>query len=190
MEATKRQRWLLYVLTKEDWRNRAITKQEASKLIGELLQKKNQEVSKIKDEVIKEIRGIESRFVENLKRLQEERHNKVLIYEADLKNQPVEDGKKYVEKDFFLCGFITLKTFDKDFVRKFKKVAKKLKDESERPYWKLGEYVLSKDYYAGYTLSTPFIEGYSNGKFTLAIEALQEAIKDTAYNWYVDARLD
>lgn len=38
--ATKRQRWALFCITKEDWRDRDITKREASDLIGELGGKK------------------------------------------------------------------------------------------------------------------------------------------------------
>lgn len=38
--ATKRQRWALFCITKEDWRDRDITKREASDLIGKLGSKK------------------------------------------------------------------------------------------------------------------------------------------------------
>lgn len=50
--ATKRQLWALYCITKQDWRNKNISKDEASKLINKLNNKNNKMKQSLSDELL------------------------------------------------------------------------------------------------------------------------------------------
>lgn len=114
MEATKKQLWALYCITKKDYRNSGLTKEEASKLLSELIGDKetkgtNKPVKaqiSLKDELIQYLNANVSKIVEAAK--------ESLQIESVVMNDTrfvKDDGKRYAFVGFG-CAFVWIE-FDK-----------------------------------------------------------------------------
>lgn len=113
MEATKKQLWALYCLTKKDYRNSGLTKEEASNLLSELIGDKETKENKpvkaqisLKDELIQYLNSNISKIVEAAK--------ESLKIESVVMNDTrfvKDDGKRYAFVGFG-CAFVWIE-FDK-----------------------------------------------------------------------------
>lgn len=113
MEATKKQLWALYCITKKDYRNSGLTKEEASNLLSELIGDKETKENKpvkaqisLKDELIQYLNANVSKIVEAAK--------ESLQIESVVMNDTrfvKDDGKRYAFVGFG-CAFVWIE-FDK-----------------------------------------------------------------------------
>ena len=177
-KATKKQLWTLFILTGEDWRDRNISKKEASRIIGELLKEK-------KEEEMKVVKAIREGIKEGKKRYKQTKEPAMVIYDADLEGRPVKGGNVYYEPEFSGCGtaWVEWSPGNRKFNNLMKRIAKKYKN--------LGLTVI-KDYYGNWVM---FVEGYgySNGhiKRTIAFyDAIADKLSELGYNVRVNYRLD
>jgi len=175
-QATKKQLWTLFCLTKKDFRNTKLTKEEASKMISELLANKKVDYRTFANE-------LENAIEVAYKAYQEAPVGPTtLIYDADLEGKMLVGGSKYVLEDFSGCGTVSLIIKD----RKLYNIIPKLKMKKHR-------LELSKYYYGGKTL---IIDNkfYDNGKIhrlkrfydTIATFLINKGFS----NCYVIERLD
>lgn len=112
-KATDRQRWALYCATKKDYRNVDISKEEASKLLAELNEKRDKKINKpvkaqisLKEELIQYLNSNISKIVEAAK--------DSLKIESVVMNDTrfvKDDGKRYAFVGFG-CAFVWIE-FDK-----------------------------------------------------------------------------
>lgn len=111
-EATKKQLWALYCLTKKDYRNSGLSKEEASNLLSELIGDKETKKDKpvkaqisLKDELIQYLNSNISKIVEAA--------NDSLKIESVIENDPMymKEKKRYAFVGFG-CAFVWIE-FDK-----------------------------------------------------------------------------
>ncbi|MDW7973454.1 MAG: hypothetical protein RMI01_09695 [Thermodesulfovibrio sp.] len=183
-EATKKQLWLLYCLTRQDWRGKNLTKTEASKIISETIKQKQKEKEEAKKEIEEAIESIKKNFYEKFEELKRIKQNIVVIEED--KAICGDKAKIYIEKNFFLCGAVNICIKDKDFIKKYKKVSKKTNDKYEYG----DSYIYKNTYDRRYYLVIKGITQYYNRTFELAEEALEFALAQQKFNLYCYSVLD
>lgn len=96
-KATKRQLWALYCITKKDYRNENLSKEDASKLLSELIDKKQE--NKPQQSLLEEfLKFMQDHIIEVVNTAKQ-----AMQYESVIMNDTnvvKDDGKRY-----FFCGF-------------------------------------------------------------------------------------
>jgi len=175
---TKRQLWALYCITKQDWRGKNITFEEAKKLIARLTREDREKQQKI-------IKAITEGIKEGLREYEKVKEPTVAIYETEgLTNKPKENGKVYIEQSFSGCGWVYLRTWDKELIKHLRRLGKQK--------WTQKIFTLSKAYYTGYYIT---LKGYtySNGhiqKLKALYTEVAKRLRILGYEVYVEDRLD
>jgi len=174
--ATKKQLWALYCLTKKDWRDKGLTKEQASQMLNELLAE-NLLITAIE---------------EGYKAMKQVKEGNEIIYESDLQGRPIKNGKVYYMKEFSGCGSGALQVFDREFI----KILKRLLKKKEKDRWEgyIGKHYieLGKGYRNIYYM---YIDkfSYSNGHFA-KLEAfyytISSVLQEKGYKIYAYTRLD
>jgi len=182
MQATKRQLWALYCITKKDWRGENLTFEKASEMLSELTRESREKENKVLSAIINgRKKGIEA--------MKEFREPDAIIYETEgLSERPKEGRKAYYEKSFSGCGWCYLLTWDRELVRILKRIAKKDKEEEE---WRHKEFTLQKNYQSGWKIKCA--ECYSNGhieRLKAYYKGIKEELEKLGYEVFVHVRLD
>jgi len=197
--ATKRQTWMLFCLTHKDYRKQNLSKEEASKMIRDLIEKKNknlEQIRKIMDKAILEAsKAAKAQYQKLLKE-----GPKWNVIDCDPltgkeKKNPANRDKNGKQKPGWqlldVCGFANIYIYrSQKFCNGLKKIAIE-KDENWRG-WKGKGWELYKNYGKGYGLSLNYLLSTRQelSIHKAAMEAAARVLKQNGVVCYVTTRID
>lgn len=190
-KATKKQLWALYCLTKKDYRDQNLTKDEANVLIQKAIEKHYgvsvETTKKTLLEAIEKAYEVERQFYE--------KEPDTVIYESDLSGTPLSKGKKYYVEKFSGCGIAYLLVESK-FIKMVKKISNLKTTRLKNITAKVGKHTLSfsKHYnLSGYYICVVDNKSYSNGNINCLVafyDTIANALSKIGFKVTVFSNLD
>ena len=197
MPATKRQTWMLFCLTHEDWRSKNLSKEEASIRIRNLLKAKNEYLDQTK-EIIREAALKADKAAEIQYRKLVKRGPIWNVIDADPltgreKKNPLNRYKNGKQKPGWqlldACGFATIVIYNS---QKFCNALKKIAIKKDKEYWEGKGWTLYKNYKSGYGLALEYhlSKRQEISIHEAAMSAALTVLKNNGVKCYINSRLN